>query len=455
MSAVSRLRAQQSGADIRTRTDKSIRVAGRPFRRALVIILAAVGVSVLTAASMIVVAKVTKSLTWAVVGGVLVGVFASWFLGFLIWRRDREAHVSRLRRRVFGPLAVLGCATALSLSWLHTGTQGIRPDPINGIEWLNLRDGSRLAVHVTRAARATQPPIIVVHGGPGVADMAHDVAAFAALATDRDVYLYDRIGTGLSTRLDDPKAYTTARAVADLEAVRAHAGAPRVVLHGHSWGALFVLAYAQEHPDHVAALVLSAPGELALDGAKVPAGDLTTRLNTSEQARLYLRLLRPRNLFGYALTAADPRVAHALAGDPEMDRRFSAIYRDSTPALFCDKRLTDRVGATGVGYYAHYVPQLHHEPADVPLHLDQLAVIRVPVLLIKPACDYLPWSSVAGYRRAFSQTQLIMIPDAGHVAYLEQPALYSNLVETFLSGKELPLPTLDGATIPDGYRGTR
>ena len=138
-----------------------------------------------------------------------------------------------------------------------------------------------------------------------------------------------------------------------------------------------------------------------------------------------------------------------------MDRRFSAIYRDSTPALFCDKRLTDRVGATGVGYYAHYVPHLHHEPADVPLHLDQLAVIRVPVLLIKPACDYLPWSSVTGYRRAFSQTQLIMIPDAGHVAYLEQPALYSNLVKTFLSGKELPLPTLDGATIPNGYRGIR
>ena len=32
-----------------------------------------------------------------------------------------------------------------------------------------------------------------------------------------------------------------------------------------------------------------------------------------------------------------------------MNRRFSAIYRDPTPALFCDKRLADRVGTTGVG----------------------------------------------------------------------------------------------------------
>ena len=201
--------------------------------------------------------------------------------------------------------------------------------------------------------------------------------------------------------------------------------------------------------------MLIAPGDLPIEGADVPPGDLTTRLDTSELTRVYLRLLRPRNLFAYAMTATDARVAHSVAGDREMDRRFSAIYRDSTPALFCDKRLTDQVGTTGVGYYAHYVPQLHPDPADVPLHLDRLAMIKVPVLVIKPACDYVPWSAIAGYSSAFPQARLVMLPDAGHVAYLEQPALYTSLVNAFLSGQQLPLPTLDGTTIPDGYRGTR
>jgi proline iminopeptidase len=187
------------------------------------------------------------------------------------------------------------------------------------------------------------------------------------------------------------------------------------VLAGHSWGAQFVVAYAQEHRDHAAGLVLTAPGDLPLEGADVPPGDLTTRLDTSELVKEYLRLLRPRNLFGYALTTADPRVAHSVAGDREMDRRFSAIYRDSTPALFC----------------------------------------KVPVLVIKPACDYVAWSAVLGYQRAFPQAQLVMIPDAGHVAYIEQPALYTDLVRAFLTGQKLPLPTIDGTTIPDGYRGTR
>jgi proline iminopeptidase len=389
----------------------------RAVRRALIIFLAAVLVSVLAALTMIGSAAPTRSLAWSVV--------------------------------------VLGCAAVISLTWLYPGAGGVRPDPLAGVEWLDLPDGSRLALHVTRAAAATQPPIIFVHGGPGVADMAHDAAALAALATDRDVYVYDRIGTGASTRLPDPIGYTTARAVQDLEAVRVRTGVRRVVLVGHSWGARFAVAYAQEHHDHVAALVLTAPGELPFEGANVPPGDPTTRLDTSELMREYLRLLRPRNLFAYALTTVDPRVAHSVAGDREMDRRFSAIYRDSTPALFCDKRLANRVGTTGVGYYAHYVPQSHPDPADVPLHLDRLTMIKVPVLVIKPACDYVAWSAVIGYRRAFPQAQLVMIPDAGHVAYLEQPAVYTNLVHAFLTDQKLPLPTIDGMTIPDGYRGTQ
>jgi pimeloyl-ACP methyl ester carboxylesterase len=325
-----------------------------PIRRTLIMIIAAAGVTVLAAVIMIWLAGVTGSVLWTVVAGLLAALLASLIIGLL------------LRRDVFGPLMVFGLAAFFTLAWLYPGTGSARPDPVAGMQWITGLDGTRLAIHVTHAAAATQPPIIAVHGGRGVADMAHDAPAFAPLATDRDVYVYDRVGTGASTRLADPTGYTTSRAVADLEAVRVHTGASRVVLHGHSWGALIAVAYAQEHPDRVAALVLSAPGELPLGGAPPVPGDLSTRLDGAEKAQVYLRLMRPRNLFTYALTSADARVAHSLAGDQEMDRRFGLIYRESTPALFCDKDLADRVGTTGLGYYAHYVPQLHPNPADAP-----------------------------------------------------------------------------------------
>jgi pimeloyl-ACP methyl ester carboxylesterase len=97
---------------------------------------------------------------------------------------------------------------------------------------------------------------------------------------------------------------------------------------------------------------------------------------------------------------------------------------------------------------------LHPDPTDHRVDLDRLADVTAPVLLIKPACVYLPWST-AGYRRAFPQARLVMIPNAGHVAYLEQNGLYVQLVDAFLDGRELPLPVIDGVGVPADYRGTR
>jgi hypothetical protein len=56
----------------------------RPVRRALIIFLAAVLVSVLAALTMIGSAALTRSLAWSVIGGLLVAALVSWILGFLI-----------------------------------------------------------------------------------------------------------------------------------------------------------------------------------------------------------------------------------------------------------------------------------------------------------------------------------------------------------------------------------
>jgi hypothetical protein len=49
------------------------------------------------------------------------------------------------------------------------------------------------------------------------------------------VYLYDQVGSGLSSRLR-VRDYTLERDVADLEAIRQQIGADRLILIGHSWG---------------------------------------------------------------------------------------------------------------------------------------------------------------------------------------------------------------------------
>ena len=106
--------------------------------------------------------------------------------------------------------------------------------------------------------------MIFLRGGPGVPDMAGDAAFLRPLSDEGfDVYVYDEIGSGGSTRLVDPTRYTVPRDVADLEHVRTLIGADQLVLVGHSYGGLLYAAdYLAAHPDHVAKLVLISPQSL-------------------------------------------------------------------------------------------------------------------------------------------------------------------------------------------------
>lgn len=101
------------------------------------------------------------------------------------------------------------------------------------------------------------------------------------------------------------------------------------------------------------------------------------------------------------------------------------------------------------------MPQLHPDDASALIDASRLSAVRAPALVIKPACDYLPWRFATEYLDVPPGARLVVLPDAGHQAYLERPDAYTGLVRDFLAGRDLPLPLEDGWNIPDGYRGVR
>jgi proline iminopeptidase len=314
-------------------------------------------------------------------------------------------------------------AGAFSLTVLRPmGDEQLLPAPVAGQRFWELSTGSRLAyVRVPTEGEARPEPVIFLHGGPGIPDMRGDVRYFGDLSREGfDVYIYDLVGRGSSSRLDDPRHYTLGRDVRDLEEVRRKIGAERMILVGHSHGGMVAAAYAASHPDHVAKLVLSSPEDPS-PAARLhhPAGES----GSGPQLRRGCRDGRPLR----------PRV------QPEQVR----------PSL---RGRTFGTQAPRPRLLRSLLPQsAAREPhADF---LPDLAGLGAPALVIKGSCDYVSWSSAQECLRVLPEARLAYLDGAGHNAYQDEPGRYTAQVRAFLLGRPLPEGPYKGSRMPDDYEG--
>ena len=279
--------------------------------------------------------------------------------------------------------------------------------------------------------------------------MAGDASYFGQLARNGfDVYVYEQVGRGRSARLDDPRAYTLERDVADLEAIRRVIGAEQIILIGHSYGGMLAAAYGAANPERVARMVLSSPADPS-PGAG--GASMVSRLDPGQRLAVYALLLQPRALLGYALLQINPRAAYAFAEDAEMDARFDRVYNRTRPALHCAGN-PPRPELHGLGFYAHYSQQ---SPASPPHEdfLPALAGRTILTLIIKGPCDYLSWSSAVAYLQALPEAHLVYLEGAGHNAYQDEPDKYLAAVRAFLLDERLPEPAYEDQRPPDDYEG--
>ncbi|MEU7859253.1 alpha/beta hydrolase family protein [Nonomuraea sp. NPDC049141] len=335
-------------------------------------------------------------------------VFASvFFLGLLLCvPRPRPVWGRWLRA-----LVILSVEAAVvwqvAAATLHAPPGDPAPlEPAAGQREWRLATGSQLAYVRLAPKRVTRPePVVFLHGGPGLADLAGDSAFFAGLAADGyTVYVYDQLGAGRSERLADPRGYSLPRDVADLEAVRQEIGAQRMILIGQDYGARLAAAYLAEHPDQVAKAVFAAPA--ALD--RPQAASFFTGPD----------VLSPRLLAVYTLLRSSPPAAHAFAGDRELEHDHAGGYA----------RLAQRTAPTGLR--------------------QGLADSAVPALIVKGARDRQEWSAVDGYHAALPQAGIAYLADG---SYRGKP--YLSTLRAFLAGR--PVRTYDGAGPPPGYLGPR
>ena len=136
-------------------------------------------------------------------------------------------------------------------------------------------NGTRL--HSETFGKATDPMIVVLHGGPG-GDY-RSLLNCKNLANDGYyVVFYDQRGAGLSER-HDKSTYSIQLMLDDVTAVINNyrkSPAQKVFLLGHSWGAMLATAYVNAYPNSIAGLILAEPGGFTWDQTK----DYVTRVRS-------------------------------------------------------------------------------------------------------------------------------------------------------------------------------
>ena len=118
---------------------------------------------------------------------------------------------------------------------------------------LEVERGFEIAYRIYGSGQRT---LIGLHGGPGVGAR-YLTRLNEVIDDDTQLVLYDQLGGGESDWPDDPSLWQVPRFVEELETVRSGLELGQVTLYGQSWGGMLALAYTLDHPEQVAALILS------------------------------------------------------------------------------------------------------------------------------------------------------------------------------------------------------
>lgn len=263
-------------------------------------------------------------------------------------------------------------------------------------------------------------PVVFLHGGPGAATNP-SMRRFFNPKRYR-IVLFDQRGCGLSRPHAELRENSTWELVGDIETLRAHLGIEQWMVFGGSWGSTLALAYAQRHPDRVTELVLR--GIFLLRRSELewfyqnPQGAASIFPDLWEP---YVGLIpaaeRGDMISAYyrRLTSEDASVRVAAARVWSTWEGATSFLRTNTGYLA--KFDDPDYAAAFARIEAHYFVNRGFMESDDQLLRDVDRIRHLRGVIVQGRYDMVcPMRSAWDLHRAWPQSQLRIVPDAGHSA---------------------------------------
>jgi len=275
-------------------------------------------------------------------------------------------------------------------------------------------------------------PLVVLHGGPGAS---HDyfLPYLLPLARTHRLIFIDERGSGRSQRLQDTTLYTVETMVEDVEDVRQALHLGKISLLGHSCGGVLAQAYALKYQQNLSHLILNStfPSTrqmnevLAREKAQMPPAKLA-RLNELEQAGLFGK----GELWEHGRYTAE---YETLAWGPGYFPFLYGARPDSTYDPAAGNAPTNwELYREMWGSHGEFVIDGNLKSVE---YVDRLATIHVPTLILAGDHDECNPSLSKEMHEKIAGSKLVILPNSGHMNFVDQPEMWQKAVEGFLDGR--------------------
>jgi proline iminopeptidase len=260
------------------------------------------------------------------------------------------------------------------------------------------------------------PPIVVLHGGPG---LSHDYLApqlIELLASEYQLIFYDQRASGRSSGVQDTTRLHIAQFVEDLEQLRRGLGLERLNLLGHSFGGLLAMYYAAEHPGAVSRLLLidTSPASWELN---FPAFRQAIAERQTEEDRREI--------------AAITEVAGWNEDPATMDRYYKLYFRPFFKDPRQSERLTLGVDQQWLSNLAVTNGLVWGSMGQYDIH-DRLAGITASTLIVHGTASVIAMEGARAVAAHIPGSQLVILPDVGHFPHIEAPQALAGAVKAFM-----------------------